>query len=51
MKRHLNTVFVTTPGAYLAKEGEAVVVKHEGSTALRVPLHMLGGIVCFGVSA
>jgi CRISPR-associated protein Cas1 len=48
MKRHLNTVFVTTPGAYLAKEGEAVVVKHEGSTALRVPLHMLGGIVCFG---
>ena len=27
MKKHLNTVFVTTQGAYLSKEGETVVVK------------------------
>lgn len=48
MKRHLNTLFVTTPGAYLAKEGETVAVRREGETPLRVPLHMLGGVVCFG---
>jgi CRISPR-associated protein Cas1 len=48
MKQHLNTLFVTTQGAYLAKEGEAVVVRVERKTRLRVPLHTLGGIVCFG---
>lgn len=48
MKRHLNTLFVTTQGAYLAKEGEAVVVRVAQETRLRVPLHTLGGIVCFG---
>jgi CRISPR-associated protein Cas1 len=48
MKQHLNTLFVTTQGAYLAKEGEAVLVRVEKETKLRVPLHTLGGIVCFG---
>lgn len=48
MKHHLNTLFVTTQGAYLRKEGEAVAVRVEKRTALRVPLHHLGGIVCFG---
>jgi len=48
MKRHLNTLFVTTQGAYLAKEGESVVVRVEKETRLRVPVHTLGGIVCFG---
>ncbi len=48
MKHHLNTLFVTTQGAYLSKEGEAVVVRVEKETRLRVPLHTLGGIVCFG---
>ncbi len=48
MKRHLNTLFVTTQGAYLAKEGESVVVKVEKETRLRVPVHTIGGIVCFG---
>lgn len=48
MKRHLNTLFVTTQGAYLAKEGETVVVRVEKETRLRVPIHTLGGIVCFG---
>jgi CRISPR-associated protein Cas1 len=46
--RHLNTLFITTQGAYLAKEGEAVVVRVEQKTTLRVPIHHLGGIVCFG---
>jgi CRISPR-associated protein Cas1 len=48
MKRHLNTLFVTTQGAYLAKEGETVVVRVEKETKLRVPIHTLAGIVCFG---
>ncbi len=48
MKHHLNTLFVTTQGAYLRREGEAVVVQVERQTKLRVPLHMLGGICCFG---
>lgn len=48
MKRHLNTLFVTTQGAYLSKEGQAVRVRVGSETRLRVPLHTLGGIVCFG---
>src|SRR4051812_28769070 len=48
MKRHLNTLYVTTQGTYLAKEGEAVVVRLDALIVLRVPIHTLGGIVCFG---
>ncbi len=48
MKQHLNTLFVTTQGAYLACEGEAVLVRVEEETKLRVPIHMIEGIVCFG---
>ncbi len=48
MKKHLNTLFVTTQGAYLAKEGETVVVKVENEVRLRMPVHTIGGIVCFG---
>lgn len=48
MKRHLNTLFVTTQGAYLAKESETVLVRVEGETRLRMPILNLAGIVCFG---
>ncbi|MFZ5764156.1 MAG: type I-C CRISPR-associated endonuclease Cas1c [Thermodesulfobacteriota bacterium] len=48
MKKHLNTLFVTTQGAYLAKEGETVAVKIDGKVRLQLPIHTLGGIVCFG---
>jgi CRISPR-associated protein Cas1 len=48
MKQHLNTLFVTTDGAYLAKDGEAVAVRIERQVKLRVPLHNLDGLVCFG---
>jgi CRISPR-associated protein Cas1 len=48
MKQHLNTLFVTTDGAYLRKDGEAVAVRVDREVKLRVPLHHLGGIVCFG---
>ena len=48
MKKHLNTLFVTTPGTYLHKEGETIAVKVDGSVKLRLPIHTIGGIVCFG---
>jgi len=48
MKKYLNTLFVTTQGAYLAKEGETVVVRIEREVRLRLPIHTIGGIVCFG---
>lgn len=48
MKKHLNTLFVTTQGAYLGKDGETVAVKIEQKTVLRIPIHTLDGIVCFG---
>ena len=48
MKKLLNTLFVTTQGAYLSKEGETVMVKVDGEVAMRLPVHTLGGIVCFG---
>lgn len=48
MKKHLNTLFVTTQGAYLAKDGETVAVKVDQEVRLRIPIHTIGGIVCFG---
>lgn len=48
MKRLLNTLYVTTQGAYLARDGETVLVRVEHETKLRVPIHTLSGIVCFG---
>ena len=48
MKKHLNTLFVTTQGAYLSKEGETILVSAEGEKRLQIPLHTVGGIVCFG---
>ena len=48
MRQHLNTLYVTTENAWLHKDGENVVVKGEGSERGRVPIHLLGAIVCFG---
>ena len=48
MKRHLNTLFVTTPRSYLRKEGQSVVVRVDKQTKLRVPIHNISSIVCFG---
>jgi len=48
MKKHDNTLYVTTQGAYLAREGATVLVRVEKQTRLRLPIHNLGGIVCFG---
>ena len=43
-----NTLYVTSPDAYLALEGETVVIL-KGESELRwIPLHNLDGIVTFG---
>ncbi len=48
MKKLLNTLYVTTEGASLRKEGENIVVEIDGVEKNRVPLHMLGSVVVFG---
>jgi len=44
----LNTLYVTMPDAYLACDGENVLIKVENEIKFRVPVHNLEGIVCFG---
>ena len=48
MKQLLNTLYVTTQGAYLAKDGDTLQVRVEHEDRLRVPIHTLGSVVCFG---
>jgi len=48
MRKLLNTLYVTTPDAYVALDGETVLVKKDEETLIRVPLHNLEGIVTFG---
>lgn len=48
MKRLLNTLYVTTPGSYLSRDGETVLVTVEREVKLQIPIHMLGAILCFG---
>ena len=48
MKKLLNTLFVSNQGAYLAKDGETIIVKINGEIKMRLPIHGIGGIVCFG---
>lgn len=44
----LNTLYITTPQAYAHLDNNTVRIEVERETRLRVPLHHLGGIVCFG---
>lgn len=48
MRRHLNTLYVTTEGAWLRKDGANIVMEVNGETRARLPVHMLGGLVCLG---
>ena len=48
MSRLLNTLYVTTPESYLAREGENILIKVKDEIRFRVPVHNLEGIVCFG---
>jgi CRISP-associated protein Cas1 len=48
MHQHANTLFVTSQGAYLARDHETLRVKIDGKVRLTVPFHHLEGVVCFG---
>lgn len=44
----MNTLYVTSPNAYLSLDGENVVVLIEDKERIRVPLHNIEGVVTFG---
>ena len=44
----LNTLYVTLPDAWLRLDNDTLRVEVERETRLRVPLHHLGAVVCFG---
>lgn len=44
----LNTLYVTTPGAYVRLDNGNVCVDVEQQTRVKVPLHHLGSVVTFG---
>lgn len=48
MRRQLNTLYITTEGAWLKKEGANIVMQVEGKERTRLPIHMLESLVCFG---
>lgn len=48
MNQLLNTLYVTTQGAYLHLDHDTLRVAVERETRLRVPLLHLGAVVCFG---
>jgi len=48
MKKLLNTLYVTTQGVYLSKKGETILISQGQEVKMRVPIHNLNSIVCFG---
>lgn len=48
MRRQLNTLYITTDGAWMKKEGANIVMQVEGKERARLPIHMLESLVCFG---
>ena len=44
----LNTLYVTLPDSYLHLDNDTLRVEIERETRLRVPLHHLSSVVCFG---
>lgn len=48
MRKLLNTLYVTTPDAYLSKDGLNVVVSVKQEEVYRIPIHNIEQIVTFG---
>lgn len=48
MRQLLNTLYVTTGGAYLHLDHDTVRMEADGETEAQIPLHHLGAIVGFG---
>src|SRR5690606_16672019 len=45
---HLNTIYVTSDGAYCRKDGANIVVEVDRQERGRAPIHVIGGLVCLG---
>ncbi|MDR1873687.1 MAG: type I-C CRISPR-associated endonuclease Cas1c [Synergistaceae bacterium] len=48
MKHQLNTLFISTQGAWLSQEGENIVVHLDRETSKPFPIHLFESVVCFG---
>lgn len=48
MKKLQNCLYLTKDKLYAHKEREAIVIKHEKETLLKVPVHTISSIYCFG---
>ncbi len=48
MRRLGNTLYVTSQGTLLSRQGEAIRVGREGVAPVLVPIHGVDGILCFG---
>ena len=48
MRKLLNTLYITTPDAYLSKDGMNVVVSVKSQEIFRIPIINIEGIVSFG---
>lgn len=48
MKKHLNTLYITSDDAYVRKERETFVVEVNNEKVFQAPIHSIENIVCFG---
>lgn len=48
MKKHLNTLYITSDDAYVRKERETFVVEINNEKVFQAPTHSIENIVCFG---
>lgn len=48
MRRQLNTLYATTDGAWLHKDGANIVMEVDREVRARLPVHMLESLVCIG---
>jgi CRISPR-associated protein Cas1 len=51
VKKHLNTLYITSDDAYVSKERETFVVHVNNEKVFQAPIHAIENIVCFGFKA
>lgn len=51
MKKHLNTLYITSDDAFVRKERETFVVEVDNEKVFQAPVHSIENIVCFGFKA
>ena len=51
MRKHLNTLYITSDEAFVRKERETFVVEVDNKKVFQAPIHSIENIVCFGFKA